>query len=113
MQKFLSPIWQGTGVGSSSPSPLSPQHRLNSTATDATFETRPYKLHKLDDGPSGSVECSRDQALTYYRQMQVIRRIEAAAGNLYKEKVSQRQILQGKGEAEAYSTIRGEAEADY
>lgn len=30
---------------------------------------------------------TRDEALHYYTQLQTIRRIEAAAGNLYKEKI--------------------------
>ncbi|PIO70948.1 u-box domain protein [Teladorsagia circumcincta] len=45
-----------------------------------------YKLHKLDQGPSNTVTLSRDEALRFYRQMQLIRRMESAASNLYKEK---------------------------
>ncbi|XP_064078425.1 probable pyruvate dehydrogenase E1 component subunit alpha, mitochondrial isoform X4 [Macrobrachium nipponense] len=52
----------------------------------ATFETRPYKLHKLDEAPSASSSCTREEALLYYKQMQMIRRLESASGNLYKEK---------------------------
>lgn len=48
---------------------------------------QPYKLHKLDDGPSTSVSCTRDEALVLYRRMQTIRRLETSAGNLYKEKI--------------------------
>lgn len=33
-----------------------------------------------------NVECSKDEALLYYRQMQAIRRLETTAGNLYKAK---------------------------
>lgn len=94
-QRFLSPLWQGNSSsessgpknGSSQPSPQQQQQRNNSTATEATFDTRPYKLHKLEEGPSSTASCTRDEALIYYRQMQMIRRIESAAGNLYKEKV--------------------------
>ncbi|XP_063852847.1 probable pyruvate dehydrogenase E1 component subunit alpha, mitochondrial isoform X1 [Scylla paramamosain] len=57
----------------------------NST-TEATFETRPYKLHRLEEPPLPSTTCTRDDALLYYRQMQIIRRLESASGNLYKEK---------------------------
>ncbi|GMT14365.1 hypothetical protein PFISCL1PPCAC_5662 [Pristionchus fissidentatus] len=55
-------------------------------STEATFQSKEYKLHKLDNGPSTQVSVSRDDALKFYQQMQVIRRMESAAGNLYKEK---------------------------
>jgi pyruvate dehydrogenase E1 component alpha subunit len=45
-----------------------------------------YKLHKLDTGPSTDVNLNRDDALSYYRSMQTIRRLETTAGALYKEK---------------------------
>lgn len=48
---------------------------------------QPYKLHKLDDGPSEQVEVTREDGLKFYRQMQTVRRMETAAGNLYKEKI--------------------------
>ncbi|XP_066294552.1 pyruvate dehydrogenase E1 component subunit alpha, mitochondrial-like isoform X2 [Branchiostoma lanceolatum] len=54
---------------------------------EATFTTSEYALHKLDEGPSQTVTVTRDDALKYYRQMQTIRRMETAAGNLYKSKV--------------------------
>ncbi|VVC40022.1 Dehydrogenase, E1 component,Thiamin diphosphate-binding fold,Pyruvate dehydrogenase (acetyl-transferring) [Cinara cedri] len=56
-------------------------------ATDATFETKPFKLHKLESGPSTTVNVTKTDAISYYKQMQYIRRIETAAGNLYKEKI--------------------------
>lgn len=62
--------------------------RKNGTITEASFDTRPYKLHKLEVPPNGATTCSRDEALLIYRQMQIIRRLESAASNLYKEKVS-------------------------
>lgn len=45
-----------------------------------------YDLHLLENGPSMDVECSKDEALGYYKQMQNIRRLETTAGNLYKAK---------------------------
>lgn len=48
---------------------------------------QPFKLHKLEDGPSTNVTLSRQEALKYYKDMQMIRRMETAAGNLYKEKI--------------------------
>lgn len=54
--------------------------------TEAVLETKEYCMHRSDTAPSQTVTCTRDEALTYYRQMQTIRRMETAAGNLYKEK---------------------------
>ncbi|XP_014781887.1 pyruvate dehydrogenase E1 component subunit alpha, mitochondrial [Octopus bimaculoides] len=62
--------------------------RFSSTLADqATFDLQPFKLHKLESGPSTTATLTRDDALTYYKQMQVIRRMETAAGNLYKSKI--------------------------
>jgi len=61
------------------------QQRLQSS--EATFEVNtPYKVHLLDETPNTTVTVTRDDALKYYRQMFLIRRMETAAGNLYKEK---------------------------
>jgi pyruvate dehydrogenase E1 component alpha subunit len=46
-----------------------------------------YRLHHLDNGPSTTVTVTRDESLKLYEQMQVIRRLETSAGNLYKEKI--------------------------
>uniref|UniRef100_A0A1B6DVK9 Pyruvate dehydrogenase E1 component subunit alpha n=1 Tax=Clastoptera arizonana TaxID=38151 RepID=A0A1B6DVK9_9HEMI len=56
-------------------------------ASKASFETKPFKLHKLEVGPSSSVNVTKIDALTFYRQMNTIRRLETSAGNLYKEKI--------------------------
>ncbi|XP_046393811.1 probable pyruvate dehydrogenase E1 component subunit alpha, mitochondrial isoform X1 [Ischnura elegans] len=56
-------------------------------ATDATFEIKCCRLHKLDNGPPSTATVTKDDALKYYRDMQLIRRLETAAGNLYKEKI--------------------------
>ncbi|KAJ9601406.1 hypothetical protein L9F63_000430 [Diploptera punctata] len=58
-----------------------------SYATEASFETKPFRLHHLETGPSSSVTLTRDDALTFYEQMHTIRRMETAAGNMYKEKI--------------------------
>ncbi|XP_055847131.1 pyruvate dehydrogenase E1 component subunit alpha, mitochondrial-like [Episyrphus balteatus] len=62
-------------------------NQANNYATEATVEVKPYKLHRLDNGPSTTVTVTRDQAKQYYTQLQTIRRIETSAGNLYKEKI--------------------------
>ena len=61
--------------------------KKNNYATEASFETKPFKLHRLDSGPSTKVTINRDEALKMYEQMQTSRRVETAAGNLYKEKI--------------------------
>lgn len=55
-------------------------------SNEATFQTKPYKLHKMDEGPSTEVTVTRDESLVLYREMMRIRRMEAAANALYKEK---------------------------
>uniref|UniRef100_A0A915ALK5 Pyruvate dehydrogenase E1 component subunit alpha n=1 Tax=Parascaris univalens TaxID=6257 RepID=A0A915ALK5_PARUN len=55
-------------------------------STEATFQAKPFKLHKLDSGPEVNMHVTKEDALRYYTQMQTIRRMETAAGNLYKEK---------------------------
>lgn len=48
---------------------------------------QPYRLHNLDSGPAERGTVTRDEALEMYKRMQTIRRMETAAGNLYKEKI--------------------------
>ena len=55
-------------------------------STEASFDLDPYKLHLLDTAPNASTTVTRDDALKYYRDMVVIRRMETAAASLYKEK---------------------------
>ncbi|XP_055715783.1 pyruvate dehydrogenase E1 component subunit alpha, mitochondrial-like isoform X1 [Phlebotomus papatasi] len=56
-------------------------------ATEATFKIKPYRLHRFQSGPKEKVTLTRDDAIKMYKDMQTIRRIETAAGNLYKEKI--------------------------
>ncbi|XP_055308489.1 pyruvate dehydrogenase E1 component subunit alpha, mitochondrial-like [Sitodiplosis mosellana] len=56
-------------------------------ATQASFDVKPFKLHNLESGPSTKADVTREKALELYQQMQTIRRLETAAGNLYKEKI--------------------------
>merc|ERR1712168_1663147 len=51
------------------------------------FKTQKYDLHKLDSGPSQDVTLTKDDALHFYKQMQIIRRMELKADQLYKQKV--------------------------
>ncbi|CAG5040912.1 unnamed protein product [Parnassius apollo] len=58
-----------------------------STKSEATFEIKPYKLHKLEKGPATSATLTAEDALKIYEKLAVLRRIETASGNLYKEKI--------------------------
>lgn len=60
---------------------------IKNYASDASFETKPFRLHRLETGPSPQVTVTKEDALNYYTQMHTIRRIETSAGNLYKEKI--------------------------
>jgi len=81
-QKLVAPLWQK----SASEVVASSVVQQRSYSDEVTFETRPYKLHKLESGPSDASTCTKEEAEKYYEQMQMIRRIESASGNLYKEK---------------------------
>ena len=43
-------------------------------------------MYLLEDGPPTSGVVTADEAVHYYRQMQVIRRMELKADQLYKQK---------------------------
>lgn len=44
-------------------------------------------MHKLEEGPSNDVVLKREDALKMYKDMVMIRRLEAFANSLYKEKI--------------------------
>lgn len=54
---------------------------------DFFFVLQPFRLHKLDKSPETTVSVTKEDAIDLYKKMQTIRRIETAAGNLYKEKI--------------------------
>lgn len=62
-------------------------NKKNNYATEATFETKPFRLHKLESGPPTRVTVTKDEAIELYKKLHTIRRMETAAGNLYKEKI--------------------------
>jgi len=60
---------------------------VRTLATKVPYKIQvPFKLYKLETGPSLDAELTRDDALKYYKDMMIIRRLESLAGNLYKEK---------------------------
>lgn len=62
------------------------QELRRGVASEVSFQTKPYKLHRMDEGPSTHVSLNRDDGLRIYKDMMTIRRMEAAANTLYKEK---------------------------
>ena len=56
------------------------------TVEEATFAIDPCDLHILEEGPVTETVLTRTDSLKYYKDMVTIRRMETAAGNLYKEK---------------------------
>uniref|UniRef100_A0A665V3C9 Pyruvate dehydrogenase E1 component subunit alpha, mitochondrial-like n=1 Tax=Echeneis naucrates TaxID=173247 RepID=A0A665V3C9_ECHNA len=55
--------------------------------TQATFEIKKCDVHKLDEAPATQVVMTRDEGLQYYRVMQLMRRMELKADQLYKQKI--------------------------
>ena len=47
---------------------------------------QPYKFHKLEADIATNLTVTKEDAVKYYTQMKMIRTMETAAGNLYKEK---------------------------
>ncbi|CAH1954895.1 unnamed protein product [Acanthoscelides obtectus] len=59
----------------------------SSLSEGSSFETEPYKLHILEEGPSTSATVNKEDALKFYTQMSSIRRMENGAATLYKAKI--------------------------
>ena len=53
----------------------------------STFLFQPFKLHRLDKGPATTATLTSEDAIQMYEKLALLRRIETAAGNLYKEKI--------------------------
>lgn len=53
----------------------------------AKFSIRDFKIHRLESGPSTEVELNREDGIKMFSQMVKIRRMEAAANTLYKDKI--------------------------
>ena len=47
----------------------------------------PCKLHRLTEGPKNSIETTADEMVALYKQMQLIRRVEVACDQLYKQRM--------------------------
>lgn len=62
------------------------QKRFAHTVEEAQFDIVPYKLHALTEGPPEKATLTRKEALQNYRDLVMVRRMETAAANMYKEK---------------------------
>lgn len=63
---------------------------VRKASSGATLEydaPKAYKLHMLEKGPSTHVSCNKEEGLDIYKKMQVVRRMEASANNMYKSKL--------------------------
>ncbi|KAI4890041.1 hypothetical protein NFI96_023768, partial [Prochilodus magdalenae] len=53
----------------------------------ASFDIKKCDLHKLEEGPPVQAVLTREEGLQYYRTMQIMRRMELKADQLYKQKI--------------------------
>lgn len=61
--------------------------KASSSAQSVEFDLKKYKYHKLPEVLPEKTTLTRDDAVKYYTEMQSIRRMEAEASKLYKERV--------------------------
>ncbi|XP_036163443.1 pyruvate dehydrogenase E1 component subunit alpha, testis-specific form, mitochondrial isoform X2 [Myotis myotis] len=55
-------------------------------ADNATFDIKPCELYRLEEGPPATAVLTREEGLKYYKTMQMVRRMELKADQLYKQK---------------------------
>ncbi|XP_020043867.1 pyruvate dehydrogenase E1 component subunit alpha, testis-specific form, mitochondrial isoform X1 [Castor canadensis] len=55
-------------------------------SNDATIDIKGCDLYRLEKGPPTTAVLTREEGLRYYRAMQVVRRMELKADQLYKQK---------------------------
>ncbi|XP_078265618.1 pyruvate dehydrogenase E1 component subunit alpha, mitochondrial-like [Rhinoraja longicauda] len=56
-------------------------------ASEASFDIKKCDLHRVEEGPPSTTILTREDGLKYYRTMQLIRRMELKADQLYKQKI--------------------------
>ncbi|CAF1237860.1 unnamed protein product [Adineta steineri] len=86
-RQLLQQQQQHEQIASSLPTVFSSVRKASSGTTLEYDTPKAYKLHMLEKGPSTHVSCNREEGLEYYKKMQVIRRMEASANNMYKSKL--------------------------
>ncbi|MBN3304180.1 ODPA dehydrogenase, partial [Amia calva] len=55
--------------------------------SEASFDIKKCDIHRLEEGPPLQAVLTREEGLKYYRTMQVLRRMELKADQLYKQKI--------------------------
>ncbi|XP_078492692.1 pyruvate dehydrogenase E1 component subunit alpha, mitochondrial-like [Ciona intestinalis] len=60
---------------------------IRTYSAEATFPIKPIDTHKLENSPATEVQINKDDAISYYTKMQIIRRMELKADQLYKQKI--------------------------
>lgn len=70
--KLVEPLQKSLPVASSNGT-------TNNYSTEVPFVVRDFKLHNLEEGPATSVTLTKEDALKYYTDMFVIRRLETSA----------------------------------
>lgn len=55
--------------------------------TTSPYFFQKHDLHRLEEGPPTTAVMTREQGLQYYKTMQIIRRMELKADQLYKQKI--------------------------
>uniref|UniRef100_UPI00398E6F9B pyruvate dehydrogenase E1 component subunit alpha, mitochondrial-like n=1 Tax=Pristiophorus japonicus TaxID=55135 RepID=UPI00398E6F9B len=56
-------------------------------ASEASFDIKKCDVHRLEESPPTTAVLTREDGLKYYRTMQLIRRMELKADQLYKQKI--------------------------
>ncbi|CAD7077265.1 unnamed protein product [Hermetia illucens] len=56
-------------------------------SSQTAIEGKPFELHLLDEGPSRTVELTKEEAIKITTQMNTIRKLETVAANLYRSKL--------------------------
>ncbi|RZC36669.1 E1 dh and/or TPP enzyme C domain containing protein [Asbolus verrucosus] len=62
-------------------------HAKTRYTTEAKFQTKPYRLHRLDKGPEPETTLTKSDALKYFELMSTVRKLEANINILYKAKI--------------------------
>ncbi|XP_055484303.1 pyruvate dehydrogenase E1 component subunit alpha, testis-specific form, mitochondrial isoform X2 [Psammomys obesus] len=86
MRKMLAAVVSRVFSGEVQKPPLRGLLASFNFSSKATCDIKKCDLFRLEEGPATSTLLTREEALKYYRAMQVIRRMELKSDQLYKQK---------------------------
>jgi len=66
---------------------MAPMLKRHMSSETAKIEFTPFKGYKLDEIPENTVEATKEECMTYFRQMALYRRFEIMADTLYKQRL--------------------------